>query len=197
MSVGVEAKTVIFSTHVMSEAEKLCDTIAIIHGGRIFPKAHWESFGARGRPPKPRRIFSSKRWRKNHEPAANQNRLFEKRCAICCADRRTVISMIVIPMVVLPALIVGISGIAARVTGQARQEAAKVMLLDGEDSPATLAALRQLKTIQLCRRPRTIQTGSRRKRIGAALEISPGFDAAVETGAPGVAVRIYTCPKAS
>jgi sodium transport system ATP-binding protein len=28
-------KTVIFSTHVMSEAQKLCDTIAIIHTGRI------------------------------------------------------------------------------------------------------------------------------------------------------------------
>jgi sodium transport system ATP-binding protein len=28
-------KTVIFSTHVMSEVEKLCDTIAIIHNGRI------------------------------------------------------------------------------------------------------------------------------------------------------------------
>jgi sodium transport system ATP-binding protein len=29
-------KTVIFSTHVMSEAQKLCDTIAIIHNGRIL-----------------------------------------------------------------------------------------------------------------------------------------------------------------
>ena len=29
-------KTVIFSTHVMSEMEKLCDTIAIIHQGRIL-----------------------------------------------------------------------------------------------------------------------------------------------------------------
>jgi sodium transport system ATP-binding protein len=29
-------KTVIFSTHVMSEAEKLCDHIGIIHGGRIL-----------------------------------------------------------------------------------------------------------------------------------------------------------------
>ena len=29
-------KTVIFSTHVMSEAEKLCDTIAIMHDGRIL-----------------------------------------------------------------------------------------------------------------------------------------------------------------
>jgi sodium transport system ATP-binding protein len=29
-------KTVIFSTHVMTEAEKLCDTIGIIHNGRLL-----------------------------------------------------------------------------------------------------------------------------------------------------------------
>ncbi|MBT5872817.1 MAG: ABC transporter ATP-binding protein [Candidatus Latescibacteria bacterium] len=29
-------KTILFSTHIMSEAEKLCDRIAIIHGGRIL-----------------------------------------------------------------------------------------------------------------------------------------------------------------
>jgi sodium transport system ATP-binding protein len=33
---GQRGKTVIFSTHVMSEMEKLCDSIAIIHGGRIL-----------------------------------------------------------------------------------------------------------------------------------------------------------------
>jgi len=31
-------KTVIFSTHVMSEAEKLCDNIGIIHDGKLFAK---------------------------------------------------------------------------------------------------------------------------------------------------------------
>jgi sodium transport system ATP-binding protein len=31
-----EGKTVIFSTHIMSEAERLCDRIAIIHGGHIL-----------------------------------------------------------------------------------------------------------------------------------------------------------------
>ncbi len=30
-----QGKTIIFSTHVMSEAERLCDRIAIIHAGRI------------------------------------------------------------------------------------------------------------------------------------------------------------------
>ncbi len=29
-------KTVIFSTHIMSEVEKLCDTIGIIHGGKLL-----------------------------------------------------------------------------------------------------------------------------------------------------------------
>lgn len=28
-------KTVIYSTHVMSEAEKLCDVIGVIHGGSL------------------------------------------------------------------------------------------------------------------------------------------------------------------
>jgi sodium transport system ATP-binding protein len=31
-----EGKTVIFSTHVMSEVEKLCDHLGIIHGGRLL-----------------------------------------------------------------------------------------------------------------------------------------------------------------
>ena len=31
-----QGKTILFSTHIMSEAEKLCDRIAIIHDGRIL-----------------------------------------------------------------------------------------------------------------------------------------------------------------
>jgi sodium transport system ATP-binding protein len=31
-----EGKTIVFSTHIMSEAEKLCDRIAIVHRGRIL-----------------------------------------------------------------------------------------------------------------------------------------------------------------
>lgn len=31
-----DGKTIIFSTHIMSEAERLCDRIAIIHSGRIL-----------------------------------------------------------------------------------------------------------------------------------------------------------------
>jgi sodium transport system ATP-binding protein len=41
-----EGKTIIFSTHVMSEAEKLCDTIAIVHRGRILASGSLEDHRA-------------------------------------------------------------------------------------------------------------------------------------------------------
>jgi sodium transport system ATP-binding protein len=40
-------KTVIFSTHVMSEAEKLCDRIAVIHKGRILAEGTLAALRAR------------------------------------------------------------------------------------------------------------------------------------------------------
>jgi sodium transport system ATP-binding protein len=40
-------KTVIFSTHVMSEVEKLCDRIGIIHGGRLLAEGTLEELRAR------------------------------------------------------------------------------------------------------------------------------------------------------
>ena len=40
-------KTVIYSTHVMSEVEKLCDTIGVIHGGRLLAEGTLEELRAR------------------------------------------------------------------------------------------------------------------------------------------------------
>jgi sodium transport system ATP-binding protein len=40
-------KTVIYSTHVMSEVEKLCDTIGIIHGGRLVAEGTLAELQAR------------------------------------------------------------------------------------------------------------------------------------------------------
>ena len=40
-------KTVVFSTHVMSEAEKLCDTIGIIHDGRLLAEGSLPELRAR------------------------------------------------------------------------------------------------------------------------------------------------------
>src|SRR5260370_42495976 len=40
-------KTVVFSMHVMSEAEKLCDKIGIIHDGRLLAQGALEELLAR------------------------------------------------------------------------------------------------------------------------------------------------------
>ncbi len=40
-------KTVIYSTHVMSEVEKLCDTVGIIHGGRLVAEGSLAELRAR------------------------------------------------------------------------------------------------------------------------------------------------------
>jgi sodium transport system ATP-binding protein len=42
-----QGKTVIFSTHVMSEVEKLCDTIGIIHNGRLLAEGTLEQLSAK------------------------------------------------------------------------------------------------------------------------------------------------------
>lgn len=39
-----EGKTVIFSTHIMSEVELLCDDLAIIHKGRVIQSSTYEAF---------------------------------------------------------------------------------------------------------------------------------------------------------
>ena len=43
----VRGKTVIYSTHVMSEVEKLCDVIGIIHGGRLLAEGTLAELRAR------------------------------------------------------------------------------------------------------------------------------------------------------
>jgi sodium transport system permease protein len=105
-------------------------------------------------------------------------------------DRRTVISMIVIPTLLMPVLMFGIGFISVKVIRQAQSTVPSIMLLGGEDSPkarAALAAHPKLKII-----PTTADWKGRisEKKVRAAVEISPGFDAALERGDSAV-VKIF------
>jgi len=57
-------------------------------------------------------------------------------------DRRTLISMIVIPTLVMPGLMFGAGAIMAKVMKKARSEATSFVILGGADSPGVVAALR-------------------------------------------------------
>jgi sodium transport system ATP-binding protein len=52
-------KTVIYSTHIMSEVEKLCDVVGIIHGGRVLAEGTLPELRARYRQEDMEEIFVS------------------------------------------------------------------------------------------------------------------------------------------
>ncbi|HOX58598.1 MAG TPA: ABC transporter permease [Candidatus Paceibacterota bacterium] len=97
-------------------------------------------------------------------------------------DRRTIISMIVVPLIAIPALTLGMGVLAVRLVTQAQQEIPRVMVLGGEDSTQTLAALRALKTIQVVPASQDYTNLISNKKVRAAVEIPAGFDDALRTG---------------
>ena len=64
-------------------------------------------------------------------------------------DRRTVISMIVVPLLVMPLLTIGMGVLSVILVGQAMKEIPRVMILGGEDSPRVMAELQQLKDVRI------------------------------------------------
>jgi len=50
-------KTVVYSTHIMAEAEKLCDRIGIVHGGRLLAEGTLDELRARHGGPDLEEIF--------------------------------------------------------------------------------------------------------------------------------------------
>lgn len=54
-----KGKTVIFSTHIMSEVERLCDRIVVIHDGRVMGDGTVESFKSSTRQPSLESAFLS------------------------------------------------------------------------------------------------------------------------------------------
>ena len=52
-----QGKSIIFSTHIMREVEKLCDRVAVIHRGRILDSGTVQELEARHRQPDMEELF--------------------------------------------------------------------------------------------------------------------------------------------
>jgi sodium transport system permease protein len=108
--------------------------------------------------------------------------VYRKELTESLRDRRTVISMIVVPLLLMPLLTIGIGGVMVRQLGQAREEVPKVMILGGQDSPNLKKQLEQWKQVELVpERPDYAEEISNRQ-IRAAVEIPDGFDAQLAAG---------------
>ncbi|MBI2813611.1 MAG: ABC transporter permease [Opitutae bacterium] len=113
-------------------------------------------------------------------------------------DRRTLLSTIIIPTLVIPLMVFGVGKVMSKVMNQAQEEASPIMIIGGEDSPGIVAALKAERDAAK-NRPvfRVVPTGDYKaaigdKKIRAAVEIPAGFEAALRTGvAPDVTVYHY------
>ncbi len=99
-------------------------------------------------------------------------------------DRRTMISMIVVPILLMPLMTIGMGALSLRLVRRAQQEVPRVMILGGEDSPRVVEALKQIPSLEFV--PATSDYAARisNKEIRAAVEVPPGFDAALAAGEP-------------
>jgi sodium transport system permease protein len=98
-------------------------------------------------------------------------------------DRRTLMSMIIIPTFVMPALTFGVGKIAAGVVSKAREETPSVMVLGGDDSPGLLASLKQSKKFRVVPTASDWKQQISDKKVRAAVQIPAGFEAGLKAGA--------------
>jgi sodium transport system permease protein len=97
-------------------------------------------------------------------------------------DRRTLISMIVIPTLVMPILMFGVGAIMTKVIKTARDEASPIVILGGEDSPGVVAALKADKRFRIVAPGGDYKQLVSEKKIRLAVEIPAGFEAALKAG---------------
>jgi sodium transport system permease protein len=99
-------------------------------------------------------------------------------------DRRTLISMIVIPTLVMPILMFGVGTIMSKVIKSAREEATSLVILGGADSPGVVAALQAEKRFRIVPDTGDYKHLVSEKKIRVAVELPPGFEAALKAGSP-------------
>src|SRR5712675_71082 len=105
-------------------------------------------------------------------------------------DRRTLISTVLVPLFFFPIIMVGFTALAVVMVGKAKEETPRIMILDGEDSPQVVAGLREVKSLEIAPYSANWKEQISDKEIRAAVEIPPGFQAALEKGEPKT-VKIY------
>jgi len=105
-------------------------------------------------------------------------------------DRRTLIAMVVVPILIMPLISIGIAVLMAKVFGEAQKEVPTVMILGGSNSPKTLSELHDVKEIQFKEGTADYIQQISEKRVRAAIEIPADFDAALERN-DQVTVKIY------
>jgi sodium transport system permease protein len=116
--------------------------------------------------------------------------VYRKELVDSLRDRRTLISMIAVPLLLMPLLNVGGGVLLVKQVAQAREEVPVVMILGGEDSPKVIKELEKLEDVRIVPSKPSYADEISSKQIRAAVEIPEGFDAKLARGEP-MTVMIY------
>ncbi|HEX2099506.1 MAG TPA: ABC transporter permease, partial [Candidatus Synoicihabitans sp.] len=120
----------------------------------------------------------------------NIGTVYRKELRDLLRDRRTIISMIIIPTLLIPAMIFVVGSIAVKVVKKAQREVPAVMLLGGDHSPRVQEALAGDEKLRLVPPADDWRTAVAEKRIRAAVEVPPGFQEDLQQGRP-TQVKLY------
>jgi sodium transport system permease protein len=105
--------------------------------------------------------------------------VYRKELTDSLRDRRTVISMIVVPILLMPMLTIFVGVLSARLIGRAMQQVPSVMIIGGENSPQIVAALRALSDVQIVPAGSDYAQQIVDKKIRAAVVLPSDFDAII------------------
>ena len=108
--------------------------------------------------------------------------VYRKEFTDALRDRRTVISMIVVPIFLMPMLTILVGVLSAHLIGRALLEVPSVMIIGGEDSPKIVAALHELKDVHVVPASSDYAQQIVDKKIRAAVELPADFDALIAHG---------------
>ncbi len=97
-------------------------------------------------------------------------------------DRRTIISMVVVPVLVIPALMLAIGGISYKMVKKAQADIPKVMILGEENAPEIAARLKMLTNIVVIPADANYTNLISDKQIRAAVELPTGFSESIKDG---------------
>ena len=107
--------------------------------------------------------------------ARNIGIVYKKELTEALRDRRTLITMIIVPLLIFPVFSVGFGAAIAALIGKAKEETPRIMVIGGEDSPAVLEGLKRVPKIQIVPLEPDWKEQVVNKQVPVVVEIPRGF----------------------
>lgn len=118
--------------------------------------------------------------------------VFRKELRDMLRDKRTIRSMIIIPVVAFPLLFLVVGWAMVKFSGEASREASIVMVRGGDDSPKILEALKSAGGIQVVPYQTDAKQEIADKKVRALVEIPNGLEPSIAAGrAPQIAIDYF------